>query len=227
MANLQNPFDDETFQDISTTRNSGEGATSAGHAMTGGPHQSQTDPTFIGQNGHQRSSGLLTSLRTAAPAKGTPAQQGKQPRFLPIIMGTVGVLFIISCLGIGAAITINLLSFQGSLNGPQTTINDFYSALHTSNYHSAYNQLSLRYQQALDYNAFQAKYSALDALHGPIQSHQISNIQTQSKSAIATVKLVRSVQTKTAETEIQTVQLIVENSSWKIDNIVLGQSSTS
>ena len=135
------------------------------------------------------------------------------------------MVVILSCLGIGAVATFSLLSFQSSLNGPQTTLSDFYSALHTSDYRSAYSQLSNNYQHAMSYDTFQAKYSTLDALNGPIQSYQIGNVSTQGNSASATIKVVRQMQTGRAVQQTQTVQLIVENSAWKIDQINAGQTT--
>jgi len=197
MAERPHPFDESSFRDLSTDADSAD------------------ENTYDSQ----QHIGPLTPLRTATALKGKPHAQGNRRRLLPFLMGAISAVVILSCLSAGAIITVNLLSFQNSLNGPQTTLNDFYSALHSNDYQSAYDQLSSRYQHALSYNAFQAKYAALDVLNGSIESHQITAIQSQSDNATASIELVRQMQSGNSIHEHQTVQLIVEESNWKIDQI--------
>ena len=225
MADIQNPFDDETFRDLSSASESKDDtALHAGNAPDQRKQRQMLSAT-LGRNGHHHPSGPLTPLQANKTSTGTGPQQSKRRKLLPYILGAVGVVVILSCLGIGAVATFSLLSFQSSLNGPQTTLSDFYSALHTSDYRSAYSQLSNNYQHAMSYDTFQAKYSTLDALNGPIQSYQIGNVSTQGNSASATIKVVRQMQTGRAVQQTQTVQLIVENSAWKIDQINAGQTT--
>jgi hypothetical protein len=226
MADAQNPFDDATFRDISAPSDSSDENAVPAESIPARSFPGNAPPSRISQNGHQHHVGSLTPLQAAVLRKGKVPIQGKRHRLLPLILGGIGAIIIVSCLSIGAVVTTSLLSFQSSLNGPQTTLNDFYSALHTSDYHSAYDQLSSRYQHALDYNTFQTRYAALDSLRGPIENHQITDVQTQGNNATATVKLVRQMQSGSPSNELQTVQLIVENGAWKIDQISPGQSSS-
>lgn len=226
MADIQNPFDDETFRDLSSTPESKDDTASQADDAPDQRKQSQMlSATLMGRNGHHHPSGPLTPLQANTASTGTGSQQGKRQKFLPYILGAVGVIVILSCLSLGAVASFSLLSFQSSLNSPQTTLSDFYSALHTGNFQSAYNQLSSNYQHAMSYDTFQAKYSTLDALNGPIQSYQIGNVSTQGNSASASIKVVRQMQTGKAVQQTQTVQLIVENSAWKIGQINAGQTT--
>ena len=225
MADIQNPFDDETFRDLSAVPESKDDTALPTNDAPDQRSQRQTLSATLGRNGHHHPSGPLTPLQVSKASTGTGPQQGKRHKLLPYILGAVGVMVIFSCLGIGAVATFSLFSFQSSLNSPQTTLSDFYSALHTSDYRSAYNQLSSNYQHSMSYDTFQAKYSTLDALNGPIQSYQIGNVPTQGNSAVGTVKVVRQMQTGKSVQQTQTVQLIVENSAWKIDQINAGQTT--
>ncbi len=225
MADHQNPSDDDTFRDISIPPASGDENAVPVEAVFDGHLPGDAPAGHISHNGHQQRFGHLRPLQTAAVVKGKTLTQGKRHRLLPFILGAIGAIVILSCLGIGAVVTVNLLSFQSSLNGPQTTLNDFYSALHTGDYHSAYDQLSSRYQHTLSYDTFQAKYAALDSLNGPLESHQVTSVQAQSATATATIKLVRRMQSGSIINELQTAQLIVEDGAWKIDQISPGQIS--
>jgi hypothetical protein len=226
MANIQNPFDDETFRNLSAAPESQDAAASpTGDAAQ--HNERLLSSATLRRNGHHPPSGPLRPLQVNKAATGAEAPQSKRHKLLPYILGAVGVIVILTCLGLGAVASFNLFSFQSSLNSPQTTLSDFYSAIHTGDFQSAYNQLSSSYQQRLGgYEAFQAKYSTLDALNGPIQSYQIGNIPTKGDSASATVKVVRQMQTGKAVQQTQTVQLIVENSAWKIDQINAGQTTS-
>ena len=225
MADIQNPFDDETFRDLSPAPESKDTAASPVGNAPDQYKQRRMSSAALRNNGHHPPSGPLRPLQLNKVSAGAEAQQGKYHKLLPYILGAVGVIVILTCLSLGAVASLNLFSFQSSLNSPQTTLSDFYSALHTGDFQSAYNQLSSNYQKTVSYDAFQAKYSTLDALNGPIQSYQIGSVPTRGDSASATVKVVRQMQTGKAVQQTQTVQLIVEDSAWKIDQINAGQTT--
>ncbi len=133
-----------------------------------------------------------------------------------MILGMIGVIVIVGCLGVGAVVTINLLSLQSALNSPQSTLDNFYSALHVGDYQTAYRQLSSSYQQRLSEGSFRATFE----LAGTIESYQINDLQTQNDQASAKVK-VRLVKPggSTTVDEIKTVQLIVEDGEWKVNRV--------
>ena len=188
--------------------------------------QEQAEQTDIGRNGYQGVSGALAPARPGAKARQRLLLAGdSRPKWLPLALGLVGLLVILTCLGVGAIVALNLLSLQNSLASPDTTLDDFYSALRTGNYQSAYNQLSRSYQQEVGKETgFENTWGFLQG--DPIQSYQISSLQTQSQSASATVQVVRGMQGAAPETQIQQVALIVEDNAWKIDKIVMPTSLT-
>ena len=223
MPQRENPLDDETFRDLPSTARADEETLLAADSFTEGGDQPDAELPLIGRNGHHHLSGPLGLARLASPAQeDSPRSQRRRNKLLPLILGVVGLVVIVSCLGLGAVITINLLSLQSSLNSPQTTLDDFYSALHTGDYQTAYNQLSSGYQQKKNLATFQVEFS----LHGPIQSYEISDLQTQGQQANATVKLVLGLQGEASMNQTQAVQLIVENNAWKIDAINAGPLSS-
>jgi hypothetical protein len=213
MADSLNPFDDETFRDISAaTHASDDSPSAAAGPLEDEPAQHQPEP--IARNGHHPFSGPLAPLR--APRGGDVDTHGRRDKLLPLILGAVGIIVILGCLGAGAVITVNLLSLQNALNSPQTTLDDFYSALHTSDYQSAYDQLSNSYQQRLTFPSFRATFELI----GTIASYQVSNLQTQSDQASASVQvtLVSPDGGMTLD-ETRQVQLVLENGSWKVNRV--------
>ena len=222
MADIQNPFDDETFRDLSAAPES-KGDTSLPADDKPDQHRLRyTLSATIGRNGQHHPSGPLTPLQVNKTSPEAGPQQSKRHKLLPYILGAVGVIVILSCLGLGAIASFSLFSFQSSLNSPETSISDFYNALQTGNYTSAYNQLSSDCQHNMTYDQFQASYTLRNESNGPIQRYQIGPISTQGNSASATVNVVRQMQTGKAVQQTQTVQLSVENSAWKIDHINTG-----
>jgi hypothetical protein len=113
-------------------------------------------------------------------------------------------------------VTLNLFSLQNNLNSPQTTLDAFYSALHVHDYQTAYDQLSSGYQHRLTQDSFRASFE----LTGTLDSYQISNLQTQSDQASATVKVtvINSGAGMTVD-ETKSVQLVLEGENWKINRV--------
>lgn len=214
MANSLNPFDDETFRDISAPTQASDDDPSAesleGLPPLRSPHEA------IGRNGRHPLSGPLAPLGVASATKlDKLSRQGGRRTWLPFVLGTVGLIVILGCLGVGAVITLNLLSLQNSLNSPQPTVDAFYSALHTANYQAAYNQLSSNYQSHLTYPAFRAEFE----LTGTVASYQIGNLQTQNNQASAVVKVTLAKPDGSTIDEPKTVQLVLENGNWKINRV--------
>jgi hypothetical protein len=216
MADSLNPFDDEAFRDISSAAAEGDDDLPAtAEESLAGRQQGKSQPAMIGRNGRHPFSGPLAPLGVGASQAGAAGAQGKRRRLLPLMLGLVGVVVILSCLGVGAAITINLLSIQSSLNSPQTTLDNFYSALHTRDYQTAYNQLSSSYQSRITEDSFRATFELI----GTIESYQITNLQTQGDQATATVRVTLVKPDGGTVNETKTVQLLQENGNWKISRV--------
>ena len=208
MADSLNPFDDERFHDISAAAPAdAEELLAADDAFAGDAHNSEDS----GSNGYHSFSGPLSALGAPSTAKASD----KPHKTLPVILAIIGVVVILSCLGVGAAVMVNVLSVQNSLNSPQATVDDFYSALQVQNYQTAYDQLSSGYQSRLTQSSFRATFELI----GTIENHQIGNVQTQNNQASAAVKVTLSTPDGGTVNETKTVQLVQENGTWKINNV--------
>ena len=208
MADSLKPFDDEHFHDISAAAHANaEDPSAADEALQGDGHTGE----MPGHNGYHSFSGPLSAVG-ASSTLNTP---GKQHKMLPIILAVIGVVVILSCLGAGAAVMVNLLSVQNSLNSPQSTVDDFYSALHVKDYQTAYDQLSSGYQSRLTQSSFRATFELI----GTIESYQIGTVQTQNSQASAVVKVTLAKPDGGTVNETKDVQLVQENGNWKINNV--------
>ncbi|HLW00534.1 MAG TPA: hypothetical protein VKT82_17885 [Ktedonobacterales bacterium] len=211
MADSLNPFDDERFHDISAAAHAdAEDLSAADETLA----KDEQDSGTIGSNGYHAFSGPLSPVGAPSTLR-APGKQSKQHTMLPVILAIIGVVVILSCLGVGAAVTVNLLSIQTSLNSPQATVDDFYSALHVKDYQTAYDQLSSGYQSRLTQSSFRATFELI----GTIESYQVSNVQTQSSQASATVKVTLVAPDGGTVNETKTVQLVQENGNWKINSV--------
>jgi hypothetical protein len=211
MADSLKPFDDERFQDISAAARADAGEPSAADEALQGDKDLGELP---GHNGYHAFSGPLSAVGISSTLN-APGAQGKQHKTLPIILAIIGVVVILSCLGAGAAVMVNLLSVQNSLNSPQSTVDDFYSSLHVKDYQTAYDQLSSGYQSRITQSSFRATFELI----GAIDSYQISNVQTQNNQASATVKVTLDAPGGGTVNETKSVQLVQENGNWKINNV--------
>ncbi len=214
MADSPNPFDDETFRDISAPPHASDDDFAA--EPLAGQEQPQRQRALTGRNGRYPHSGPLAPLDVPVARKERdPGPQGKRRKLLPLVLGVVGVVVILGCLGVGAVITFRLFSIQSSLNSPQTTLDNFYSALHNNDYQTAYNLLSKSYQQRLTEDSFRATFE----LTGTIASYQTSNLQTQSDQASATVKVTLAKPDGGTVDETKSVELVLEDGDWKINRV--------
>lgn len=218
MADSLNPLDDERFHDISAASAGDDGELAPAEESPGASGQVEGQWETLGHNGHHPLSGPLGPLHSSALLKkGEAGKPGGRRKLLPFVLGIVGVIVIVGCLGAGAVVTLNLLSLQNSLNSPQTTLDAFYSALHVGDYQTAYDQLSEGYQSRLKEDSFRATFE----LTGTLQSYQISKVQTQGDQASAAVKVVMvALDGGTTVEETKSVQLVQEDGTWKIDRVI-------
>ena len=229
MADQENPLNDEQFSDLSVTANTDRdeaaGAEWVAPRPPGAAGRQQARPT---QNGHRPGSNGFAPANLAPdilPGAATADRQHARRGWIPLVLGLIGLVAVFACLGAVAFLALNALSLQSSLDSPQQTISTFYTALHNRDYQNAYSQLSSRYQHELGFSSFQAEYVTQDDLVGPIESQQITNIQTQSDSATAVVQLVRGTQAATQINQTHRLTLVRESGAWKIDHLAAGQTS--
>ncbi|HEY7350052.1 MAG TPA: NTF2-like N-terminal transpeptidase domain-containing protein [Ktedonobacterales bacterium] len=218
MTNSLNPFDDERPGETSATARASSGDLAAAEEPFDRRQKPQRRHELSGRAARRHPySGPLSPMGVPAKLQGSDSgKQGKRRKLLPLVLAIVGGIVIVSCLGLGGVITVNLLSIQSALNSPQATLDTFYSALHTGDYGTAYDQLSSSYQSRLTEESFRATFELI----GTIDSYQISNLRTQNNQATAAIKVTLVKQGGgTAVDETKSVQLVLEDGKWKINRV--------
>ncbi len=146
----------------------------------------------------------------------TPAHKRRSPLIALLVTAIAGVAFI-ACAVASLSLIGSGIWVQTQLGSPNTTVEDFFSAVHAQNYPQAYSFLSSKAQNELSEERFQQIYQASDALSGAVEYYAITSTVTQGSTATVTVDVVRRGDTKTAQVFVLT--LTQENSSWRITTI--------
>lgn len=133
-----------------------------------------------------------------------------------------GGLVLIAVIAVAATFVISAIFVQGSLGGPDSTIDAFYSALRQQNYTQAYSQLSPAQQNAQSLSAFSGTYEQFDTVNGPISDFTIDTPTVNGNQATATVHVTRTTtqnQVATITYSLDTLTLVQSNGTWYIDHI--------
>jgi hypothetical protein len=137
------------------------------------------------------------------------------------VLATGGVALVV-LVAIAATFFISALFVQGSLSGPDTSIDSFYSALKQQDYTRAYGQLSPAQKNAQSVGFFTSHYQQLDSLNGAVSDFTIEQSNTNGDHATATVQVTRSTvqnQVVTVTYTLDTLTLVQNNGAWAIDTI--------
>jgi hypothetical protein len=133
-----------------------------------------------------------------------------------------GGLVLIVVVAVAATLLIGAIFVQGSLGGPDTTLDTFYNALREQNYVQAYDQLSPAQRSVLSLSSFSGDYEQDDTVYGPISDFEIDTPTVNGNQATATVHVTRTITqnaTTTISYTLDTVTLVVSNGAWYIDHI--------
>lgn len=151
------------------------------------------------------------------------ARPRKRPTLLKLILAAVAVVFLLAC-GITSAVAVaSGVWFHNQLTDPSQTALDFYSALHQQDYTRAYSFFSTGATARLSQSAFSSQFSAYDSVGGIVQSYTVDgNSKVDGSNAVVTVDVVRRGNANQAQ--VQTIYLVSQNGSWKIDRIQLGDT---
>ena len=151
------------------------------------------------------------------------ARPRKRPTLLKLILAAVAVVLLLVC-GVTSAVAVaSGVWFHNQLTDPSQTTLDFYSALHQQDYKRAYSFFSTGAQSRLSQSAFTTQFSAYDSVGGIVQSYTVDgDSKIQGSNAVVTVDVVRRGSENQAQ--VQTISLVSENGSWKIDRIQLGNT---
>ena len=162
----------------------------------------------------------LSASNSRNPLPPTPR---KRPTMLRMLLVGLAVVLLLAC-AISAAVAVaSGVWFRNQLNDPSQTALDFYSALHQQDYARAYGFFSDGARASLSQSAFAAQFSAYDSVSGIVESYITEgNTKVQGSTAVVTVDVVR--RGNTSQAQVQTIHLVNQNGSWKIDRIELGKT---
>lgn len=145
-----------------------------------------------------------------------PARKRRSPLIALLVTAGAG-LALIACVFASIAIISSGVWVQAQLGSPNTTVENFYSAIHAQNYPQAYSFLSSKARNELTEGRFQQIYQASDTLSGSVDYYAITSTVTQASTATVTVDVVRRGDSKTAQVFVLT--LAQENNTWLITSI--------
>lgn len=146
----------------------------------------------------------------------TPARKRRSP-FIALLVTAAAVVALFACVTVSVAIISSGIWVQAQLGSPNTTVEDFFSALHAQNYSQAYGFLSGKARSELSEERFQQIYQASDALSGAVDTYAITATLTKGSTATVTVDVVRRADPTTAQVFVLT--LTQESGAWRITSI--------
>jgi hypothetical protein len=152
-----------------------------------------------------------------------PTTPPKRPRLLKIVLAVSAVALLLVCGVSAVAAVASGLWFRNQVNDPSQTALDFYSALHQQDYPRAYTYFSTGAKAHLSQTEFVSQFIAYDSVGGIVESYTTEGAaKDQGSTAVVMMDVVR--RGNTSQAQVQTIHLVSQNGSWKIDRIELGKS---
>lgn len=145
-----------------------------------------------------------------------PTRKARSP-LLVILATAAACMALFACVVASVAVISGGLWFQSQLGSPNTTVEDFYSAIHAQHYSQAYDFLSGSARSELSEARFQQVYQASDTLSGGVDYYAITTSNTRGSTATVSVDVVRKGDTTTAEVVVLT--LVQDSGNWRIASI--------
>jgi hypothetical protein len=140
--------------------------------------------------------------------------------FLTTVMLAAGVFLLVACAVGATALVASGIWVQNQLNDPPTTAQNFYGALQSQNYTRAYSYTSAGFQKRIPADAFNDQFGSLDQVSGVVDSYPIVSENTTGDKATVVVHVIR--RSNKAQALTQTLSMVKEGNSWRIDNILNG-----
>ncbi len=144
----------------------------------------------------------------------------KRRAALTLLLGALAVVVMLACVVTAVTAVAGSFWVQNQLNDPGVTAQQFYSALHQQDYAQAYSYFSSNAKSRLSESAFADKYASYDQVSGIIDSYPVTKSTINGSSATLTINVVRRGNSTVAQ--VQTLQLVSENGSWRIQTITFG-----
>jgi len=146
-----------------------------------------------------------------------------RPRRSPLLTTVTlaaGVFLLVACAVGATALVLSGLWVQNQLSDPPTTAQNFYGALQSQNYTRAYSYTSSGFQKRIPADAFNDQFSSLDQVSGVVDSYPIVSEKKSGDKATVVVHVIR--RSNKAQALTQTLMMVKEGNSWRIDNILNG-----
>lgn len=157
----------------------------------------------------------LRDLSASNSRNAIPSSAFKRRSPLVTLAVTLGALLALVACVVGAVAVISSgIWVQAQLGSPNTTVQDFYAAVHSQDYPQAYGFLSSQAQKEITLVEFQQSYVTTDTLSGAVESYAITTSTTRNGTATVTVDVVRRGDTDTAT--IYVLTLTQQNNAWRI-----------
>jgi hypothetical protein len=146
----------------------------------------------------------------------------KRSKFRVMVATGIAAAVLIACvLGTVAVVWANSL-VQSSFSDPENTVQQFYGALHETNYSEAYSYFSANAKSHLSEATFVDVYSSYDRVGGIIQDFPIQSKVVTGNTAQIVALVTRRGDDNTGQR--QTLHLVYTNNSWYIESIVIGDT---
>src|SRR5262249_22652118 len=144
----------------------------------------------------------------------------KRSRFRAMIVTGSALVVLLACIiGTVAVVWANSL-VQTGFSDPQNTVQQFYGALHQTNYAEAYTYFSRSAKSHVSESTFANIYGSYDRVDGIIQNFPMQSSTVHGNAAQVVVLVTRRGDVNTGQ--LQTVHLVNSNSTWYIDSLVVG-----
>jgi hypothetical protein len=149
-------------------------------------------------------------------------QPKRRSRMRALVLTGSALAVLVACiLGTAAVIWTNSV-VQSSFSDPQNTVQQFYGALHQTNYAEAYTYFSSTAKAHLSESSFASLYSSYDRVDGIIQNFPVQSSTVHGSAAQVVVLVTRRGDDNTGQ--MQTVHLVNSNNTWYISSIVVGDT---
>ena len=160
-------------------------------------------------------------MRTLSESSGRnpiiPPRARRSP-LLGILLAVAGMAALLACAVSASAVIASGVWFQDQINSPSTTAEDYFAAIHQQDYPRAYSFFSTAAKRQTSENDYTSRSRTIDILQGGVVSYSVDSKTTTSTTATVVVDVVRSGSPNKAQ--VETLTLVNENGSWRIDAIV-------
>jgi hypothetical protein len=163
----------------------------------------------------------VRSLRSSLNSAGVSWASAQISMRALVLTGAALVALVACVVGTVAVVWTNSV-VQSGFSDPQNTVQQFYGALHQTNYAQAYSYFSGTAKAHLSETTFANLYSSYDRVDGIIQNFPVQTSAVHGSVALVVVLVTRRGDDDTGQ--MQTVHLVNSNGTWYIASIVVGDT---